>query len=171
MKIALMPNLSKQNAHTYTVRIIKRLLELQCEIFLYAKYRDYFDIQTIHFCEDFSDMVRECDAESPSGRRHDYPCGKACLPLQKPILGINLGRIGFVAGLEIDELDKLKYLISGDYKVENRMLLKVTVHTGAEEQEIYALNDAVVSRVLFPEWWISAFPTRAARSRSTGRMD
>ena len=29
MKIALMPNLSKQNAHTYTVRIIKRLLELQ----------------------------------------------------------------------------------------------------------------------------------------------
>ena len=62
MKIALMPNLSKQNAHTYTVRIIKRLLELQCEIFLYAKYRDYFDIQTIHFYEDFSDMVRECDA-------------------------------------------------------------------------------------------------------------
>ena len=53
MKIALMPNLSKQNAHTYTVRIIKRLLELQCEIFLYAKYRDYFDIQTIHFYEDF----------------------------------------------------------------------------------------------------------------------
>ena len=49
MKIALMPNLSKQNAHTYTVRIIKRLLELQCEIFLYAKYRDYFDIQAIHF--------------------------------------------------------------------------------------------------------------------------
>ena len=64
----------------------------------------------------------------------------------KPILGINLGRIGFVAGLEIDKLDKLKYLISGDYKVENRMLLKVTVHTGAEEREIYALNDAVVSR-------------------------
>ena len=147
MKIALMPNLSKQNAHTYTVRIIKRLLELQCEIFLYAKYRDYFDIQAIHFYEDFSDMVRECDAViTIGGDGTIIHAAKHAAAAAKPILGINLGRIGFVAGLEIDELDKLKYLISGDYKVENRMLLKVTVHTGAEEREIYALNDAVVSR-------------------------
>lgn len=147
MKIALMPNLSKQNAHTYTVRIIKRLLELQCEIFLYAKYRDYFDIQEIHFYEDFSDMVRECDAViTIGGDGTIIHAAKHAAAAAKPILGINLGRIGFVAGLEIDELDKLEYLISGDYKVENRMLLKVTVHTGAGEREIYALNDAVVSR-------------------------
>ena len=142
MKIALMPNLSKQNAHTYTVRIIKRLLELQCEIFLYAKYRDYFDIQAIHFIEDFSDMVRECDAViTMRGDGTIIHAAKHAAAAAKPILGINLGRIGFVAGLEIDELDKLKYLISGDYKVENRMLLKVTVHTATGEREIYALNE------------------------------
>lgn len=122
-------------------------MELQCEIFLYAKYRDYFDIQAIHFYEDFSDMVRECDAViTIGGDGTIIHAAKHAAAAAKPILGINLGRIGFVAGLEIDELDKLKYLISGDYKVENRMLLKVTVHTATGEREIYALNDAVVSR-------------------------
>lgn len=147
MKIALMPNLSKQNAYTYTVRIIKRLLELNCDIYLYDKYRDYFDFQEVIFFTDFDKMVLNCDTViTIGGDGTIIHAAKHAAAAAKPILGINLGRIGFVAGLEIDELDKLKHLISGDYKIENRMMLKVTVHTGGDTREIYALNDAVVSR-------------------------
>ena len=33
----------------------------------------------------------------------------------KPILGINVGRLGFVAGLETNELDRLKDLVEGNF--------------------------------------------------------
>ena len=147
MKIALMPNLSKQNAHAYTVRIIKQLLQLKCEIFLYDKYQDYFNFEEIRFFKDFYEMIFACDTViTIGGDGTIIHASKHAAAAGKPILGINLGRIGFVAGLEIDELDKLKHLISGDYRIEKRMMLKVTVHTGEDSQEIYALNDAVVSR-------------------------
>ncbi len=63
-----------------------------------------------------------------------------------PVLGINGGRIGFLAGLEPDELDKLNRLLSGDYSVESRHLMAVTVHGATGDQTLLAMNDVVLSR-------------------------
>ena len=41
----------------------------------------------------------------------------------KPVLGINSGRVGFMAGVEYGEYDILSRLKTGEYEVENRMLL------------------------------------------------
>ena len=67
---------------------------------------------------------------------------KFAAPLGKPVLGINAGRIGYLATLESNELDKLVRLKTGDYTVENRIMLKI-IHNG---KAFYALNDAVISR-------------------------
>ncbi len=64
----------------------------------------------------------------------------------RPVLGINAGRLGFMAGLETNELDSLSALIAGRYTVEHRMLLDVTVNTGEGEKQFTAMNEAVVSR-------------------------
>lgn len=64
-----------------------------------------------------------------------------------PVVGINLGQRGYMAEIEPDELDMLSRIISGDYSVERRMMLDVTVERRGEE--IFsgaALNDAVVSK-------------------------
>ena len=45
-----------------------------------------------------------------------------------PILGVNIGTMGFMAELESGELDQLARLASGDYKIDKRMMLDVTVH-------------------------------------------
>jgi len=64
-----------------------------------------------------------------------------------PLLGINLGRIGYMAELELDELDELSRLIDGDFKVERRMMLEVQVQRdGVTVYEDIALNDAVVTK-------------------------
>lgn len=63
----------------------------------------------------------------------------------KPILGVNLGRLGFLAGVEKDELHKLKALFTGDYRVRRLMMLSVTVHSVKGDTTYRALNDAVVS--------------------------
>lgn len=60
-----------------------------------------------------------------------------------PILGINAGRVGFLAGLEPNELSLLVNLINDDYSVEQRMLLSINVDNS---KQFFALNDAVVSK-------------------------
>lgn len=67
--------------------------------------------------------------------------------LDIPILGVNIGSLGFMAELEAGELSLLKMLLSGEYRVEERMMLDVSVE--AEEKTIYsdcALNDIVITK-------------------------
>ncbi len=61
-----------------------------------------------------------------------------------PVLGINSGKLGFLAGMEMDELTALQDVVKGAYDVEKRLLLEVTVD-GSEECFL-AMNEAVVSR-------------------------
>lgn len=64
----------------------------------------------------------------------------------KPLLGVNAGRVGFLAVIEADEFDKLDRVIAGDYSLERRNLLAVTCQNGTEPVIQYAFNDAVVTR-------------------------
>ena len=62
----------------------------------------------------------------------------------KPVLGINGGRLGFVAGLENNELSLLPAIAEGTYRTERRMMLSVQKN---DEAPIYtALNEVVISR-------------------------
>lgn len=64
-----------------------------------------------------------------------------------PILGVNIGTMGFMAELESSELDQLTRLATGDYSIDNRMMLDVTVH---RDRDIIfhdiGLNDVVVTK-------------------------
>lgn len=64
-----------------------------------------------------------------------------------PVLGINLGSLGFMSELEPNELDRLKDLANWDFIVESRMMLDVDViRNGRTVYSNIALNDAVVSK-------------------------
>jgi len=64
-----------------------------------------------------------------------------------PILGVNMGTMGFMAELEATELDMLARLAEGDYRVERRMMLRVTVQNdGRTLFDDTALNDAAITK-------------------------
>ncbi len=64
-----------------------------------------------------------------------------------PILGVNLGSVGFMAELEQGELQQLAKLATGKFSVESRMMLDVKVfHEGKQVYEDIALNDAVITK-------------------------
>lgn len=72
---------------------------------------------------------------------------KRAAAYEKAVLGINGGRLGFMAGLEINELDQLHCLTDGNYEIETRMMLDVNiVRDGKPVHTTTALNEAVVSR-------------------------
>jgi len=62
-----------------------------------------------------------------------------------PILGINLGGKGFMAELEADEIGLLKTVASGDYEIENRIMINTEViRNGDSFNKDFALNDIVI---------------------------
>ena len=70
-----------------------------------------------------------------------------------PVLGMNLGRLGYLAELEMDEMDALERIVKKEYTIEERSMLKVSlrserkgrVHCG------YALNDVIISNFSAPK--------------------
>lgn len=64
----------------------------------------------------------------------------------KPILGINAGRVGYLANIEQNEYKLLSRLKTGNYSIENRMMIKASVFEGNKLiGEYNALNDAVIT--------------------------
>lgn len=64
-----------------------------------------------------------------------------------PILGVNIGTMGFMAELESTELEQLTRITTGDYSIDSRMMLDVTVH---RDRDIIfhdiGLNDVVITK-------------------------
>ena len=64
----------------------------------------------------------------------------------KPLLGINAGRVGYLANIEQSEYKLLEKLKTHEYTLEERMMLHITVkENGRVINEFDALNDAVVT--------------------------
>jgi NAD+ kinase len=68
---------------------------------------------------------------------------RLAVPLDVPILGVNTGRLGFLTEVETENLAVLARVFNGDFAVEERVALQVSVNgVGAH----FALNDTVVRR-------------------------
>lgn len=65
-----------------------------------------------------------------------------------PVLGINLGTLGFLAEVELNRMDEaIKRLLAGDYLTEERMMLDGTIiHDGREKSISSALNEITLTR-------------------------
>ncbi len=108
---------------------------------------DFFKNQEIIFYDNFKKMLSDCDLMiAVGGDGTIIHCSRHAAEAGKPILGINVGRLGFVAGLETDELNKLENLFNGNYTLENRMMLEIKLQNNGKKETYFALNDAVVAR-------------------------
>lgn len=67
------------------------------------------------------------------------------IPYDIPVLGINLGRLGFLSEIETDELDEgvIDRLIAGDYAIDTRTTMTIE---GNDHLRFFALNDIVITR-------------------------
>ncbi len=96
---------------------------------------------------DMYELLKDCDiAVAIGGDGTIIHTAKSAAAFGKPVLGINSGRLGFTAGLELSELSELNRLISGDYNIEERMLLDIVVDGENGTEQYSALNEAVISR-------------------------
>ena len=73
--------------------------------------------------------------------RRSTPCGI-------PILGVNMGRVGYMTELEMNELDLLEKIFKDEFYLDERAMLRVEIRSskGQSRFSAYALNEAVIAK-------------------------
>lgn len=142
MKIAVLPNLKKSEAMSCAEEAIAILNSHGCETILKTDLFDSFGI----YHETIDSELLSCDIFiAVGGDGTIIHTAKLAATMNKPILGINAGTLGFTAGMERNELSLLPNLFSGKYREERRLMLAVQVFSNGNTSTYQALNDAVVS--------------------------
>ena len=103
-----------------------------------------YEYQTIDSAEDFyqTDFLLTLGGDGTM-----LSAARAVAHRKTPILGIHLGKLGFMAEVTVDEMfDRLKMVVSGQYSLQRRMVLKAEIINGNGPTVFYALNDFVIDR-------------------------
>lgn len=72
-------------------------------------------------------------------------CARYAMSIDKPVLGVNAGRLGFLTTIEKDDIASMKKFVEGNYFITERMILSIDHHKNNGEVADYtALNDVVI---------------------------
>lgn len=156
--IAIIANFNISDKLEAAMTTAKKLMELNCSIFApirgMEKVKETFPelAERITFFS-FDKLYKSVDAVIVMGgdgtiletARHAAASGV-------PVLGMNLGRLGYLAELEMNEIDELEKIVKGEYSYDERSMLKVTIESERRGKIFcgYALNDATVSNMFSP---------------------
>lgn len=104
-------------------------------------------VEAVEMHRDVRDEIKGADLVVTLGGDGTFLSGaRLAAPKGIPILGVNLGRLGFLTELEADELeDGLQRFIDGKYRIEERTMLQVTLlREGRNVVRQIGLNEVVV---------------------------
>lgn len=143
MKIALIVNEDKKRAFEVASQAAALLTSAGAEIYTSGNCR----IDGAICAGTAQEVIRDTDITvTVGGDGTIIHNAKFAALYKKPLLGINLGRIGFVANIEPDELSELSKLLTGDYRIQSRMLLEITVDKDGARSRYTAVNEVVLHR-------------------------
>ena len=157
LKIALLTNFNISEKANAAMKVADRLLQNDCEILIAAfnrekilrmhKGREEFRYLPIESVYEEADMLVVLGGDGTI-----LEAARRAAQRATPILGINLGRLGYMAELELQEIERLDGLFSNEYEIEERSMIRVELlGAGGELRSFcHALNDAVISNGSMP---------------------
>ncbi len=144
-KAIVIPNRLKDENLFLTSRVVNKLNEIGIAVYLNSEYSPS-DIADVVYYDDLP-----CDADVIiviGGDGSIIDASRIGLVLDLPLVGINLGKVGYLATLDPDKIDLLSRLSSGEYSIISNMLLSAT-KVRADGSRItcdrLAVNDVVIS--------------------------
>ncbi len=145
MKVLLFVNFAKQRAQECALRAKQILLSAgaECQVLSSGVPQEAMDVATQQVLDA---AIKQCDVIVTIGGDGTllHAAGRAAV-MGKPILGINIGRVGFLATVEENNLDLLVKLVKNEYTLDNRSMLCTKVQ-GSTVYQSDALNDIVISK-------------------------
>lgn len=147
MKLSVFPNLNNNGVYDLTIKVVKYLNELSSTVYMSDEYKNEFCNLNIIFDKESNILEKSDVVIAIGGDGTTLNVAKKASFYNKPALGINAGRLGFLTGLEQDELHLMKKLINGEYEIDKRLMLKAKIIRNDEIISTYhCLNDVVISR-------------------------
>ena len=140
-KIGIQWNATKEQGLTAAQRLIDLLLEKDIQVRVNASLSDALHIPDLKDECGFSDceMLIVLGGDGTILRALDY-----AIPNNLPILGVNLGRLGFLSEVELDGLDAdIQQVLNGHYIIDERMIMCVD---GYDDNTMFALNEITIDR-------------------------
>ncbi|MDG3582407.1 NAD kinase [Galbibacter pacificus] len=155
MKVGIYGQYYKEDSEEYILNLLEVLQVNKAEVFLEAGYleqiKESLDINTNYRTfASFEDLDNSFDLFLSLGG--DGTMLRTVLfvrDLDIPILGINTGRLGFLATVQKENIQKaIEEVMQNGFEVKKRALLQITTNTSMEDQtEVnFALNEIAVSR-------------------------
>lgn len=133
--------------------IFSKINELGCKILVYDEYEK---ILLKEMTLDFNYEVFKNKEELKNKAQFLFSIGGdgtllSSVALVKdsdiPIVGVNIGRLGFLSSISINEISKaLNSIIKGEYYLDKRSLLEIKSNMGKFKNGTFALNDVTVSK-------------------------
>ncbi len=148
MNILVMPNLQREHAAAFTSSVCEKLHEHGITAMMNRSFETLVDGEYIRFGEFYELLGIAHMIIAVGGDGSIIHSSKHSLERGIPVLGINMGRLGFLAAIEPEELTLLSRLPEGAYTLDERMLIRASI-IGADGKERFsgvALNDFVISR-------------------------
>ena len=143
LKVAIIPNKKKDSQLEVTKKLVS-LLAGKVDVYVPAEFDG--KLEDVNFAEDVYSVSDAAIVIGGDGTviNSALPCAKADIPM----LGINLGRVGFMSEVELCSIEDAIYsFLKGDYKIEERMMMSVQiVGVCGEGKCFHALNDAVIEK-------------------------
>ncbi len=142
--LLLIPNLKKHIEPAQIIALVDALAEHGCRVGILPEYASALSFLGGKVSEGSTDADA---ALVLGGDGSIIEASHRLLGTSIPIIGINYGRVGFLAEIGIGELDLLDRLFSGECAVEQRMMLdaRVTGADGSVRAEFTVLNDIVLT--------------------------
>lgn len=148
--LAVIPNIQKDIGLCVTQNTLRVLADAPAKILLPLSIRNIYSAPLPENTVFVPDDVLLNDADCVvvlGGDGSVIKAASSCAERGIPLLGINLGRVGYLAEVEQNELYLLARLFCGEYRIERRMMLSVSVlRNGIVIHKMRnALNEAVIS--------------------------
>ncbi|MFV0313538.1 MAG: NAD(+)/NADH kinase [Anaerotignum sp.] len=148
-KIGLIPNIDKDKDLAVTKRLVNYILEKGCVPQLTEKVAEKTGFQ--RYAQNELEIYKHSDfIISLGGDGTLLGVGRKACRYNTPILGVNLGTLGFLTTAEKNKAeDALDCVLMGQYKKEKRMMLQTTISLeDGRTGDITALNDICITRGL-----------------------
>ena len=168
MNVLICANLKKDKSREIVLQVSRILNQNNITVFLDENYKTIVNQSYIVYGKE-EEMLSQCDMLiTVGGDGTILKWGRKAAACNKPLLGVNTGRLGFMATLECDELIKLSKLKDKDYTISKRMLLNITLSNG---ENYLAVNDIVFSKTRYsklPEFCVCAGDFEVTKIRADG---
>jgi NAD+ kinase len=143
--IAIIPNPNKDKELNITRRVAKELMEMGFSVQMEERYSD-FPIDGVSYSATATGSSELIIVVGGDGSIID--ASPYAVAYDIPILGINLGKVGYLTEVEPNETSVLSKVLTGEYKIEEKMLLmaeKYTADGKCEAASRLAVNDVIIS--------------------------